>query len=341
MNFRTATFDAAVADFKALCPGHLQMLTYGQFYVLNRTLDDLKAQIEADLRANLRLAFLPPGELDNAIRFFHTKLSEAIGDINVSQIMQMLDLIEIGGDMAAIRAMFAPSASDAADAHSRFNAIWPTPDIPGGPLFFGTARFGIAKAAFEFEKTKCFDVLRAFARKAQRKRGVSSLPPAVVISEGAIAGATLAGPPAAGAAVVPQQTIKYTVPLAGIVARIKASLAARALVHCGLLSGASHEHSSFPQPEHHVLVFAHDVVNGQDAFVFWDPDAGRSNIASTGWGRGFGVLFVPGTRFSTAFDDADLTAIDRDSRNLQTFGDHLGDTRRHCYQVYFLQTLPH
>jgi uncharacterized protein YcgI (DUF1989 family) len=37
--------------------------------------------------------------------------------------------------------------------------------------------FNSALAAFQLEKTKCFDVLRAFARKLHKKRGMTALPP--------------------------------------------------------------------------------------------------------------------------------------------------------------------
>lgn len=339
MNFRTPKLDAAVADFKALCAGHPQMFTYGQFYVLNRTIDDLKVEIESALRNNVRLMFLPPGQLDNAVKFFNTKLSQEIHKISVAEIAGMLDLIEVGGDMASIRAMLPQSATDAAEAQTRYNTVWGSPDIQGGPVWFGRPTLGIAQAAHQLEKVKCFDVLRAFARKAQHKRGVTALPATVKISEGAVAGAHVSGPPAGGGDEVPQQLIKYTAPLSSTTARIKAALDAKAFVHCGLLSGASHERSAFPQPEHHVLVFGYDTINVQDAFVFWDPDTARSNIASTGWGFGFGVLFASATRLSTAFDDGDLTAIQR-NKHADTFGDHVNDTRRHCYQVYFVQTLP-
>ena len=127
---------------------------------------------------------------------------------------------------------------------------------------------------------------------------------------------------------------------------MKAAIDAGGFVHCGVLSGALHEHSKFGSPEHHILVFAYDSIDGQDAFLFWDPDAAKSNIASTksaanpqGWGEGFGVLFSRMGRLTTAFDDADLAAIDRHEK-AKTFGDHTNETLRHCYQVYQLFTLP-
>jgi hypothetical protein len=91
-------------------------------------------------------------------------------------------------------------------------------------------------------------------------------------------------------------------------------------------------------PEHFVLAFAHDVVDGKDAFLFWDPDAQRSQITSTNWGPGFGCLFSTAGRLSTAVDDADLTNIVNDPKSDKD-GDHLSDQRRHRYQVYWVKTL--
>jgi hypothetical protein len=341
VTFSTPALETALSQFKALCSGHEQLFQYGQFYVTNRTIDDLLATIETELRANLRFQFLPPDQLNNAITFFKTALRSPVTEINVSRITAMLDVIEVGGDLASIRALFAPNAADAAEAQRRYTAVWSTDDVGGGPLFFGAARLGIAQAAYQIEKVKCFDVLRAFARKLVKKRGFGGLPAAAKYAEGALAGAAVSGPPAGNAADVPQQTIKYGAPaaLASAQTRMKAAIDAGGYVQCGLLSGVSHDMSVFPNPEHYVMAFAHDTVAGQNAFLFWDPDAARSNIASTSWGRGFGVLFGSGTRLSTAADDADLTAIDR-TRASATFGDHVNETRRHCYQVYYLQTLP-
>jgi hypothetical protein len=120
---------------------------------------------------------------------------------------------------------------------------------------------------------------------------------------------------------------------------MRAALDERGFVHCGVLSGARHERSAFPNPEHHILVFAYDTLDGHDAFLFWDPDSARSNIKSTSWGPGFGVLFSRAGRLCTGVDDADLADIER-TKGALFEGDHLRDDRRHSYQVYSLFTLP-
>jgi hypothetical protein len=156
-----------------------------------------------------------------------------------------------------------------------------------------------------------------------------------------MAGATVRQVKAASGTETAREDVAHATParLPDIVARMKAVVDNDGYVHCGLLSGAKHEMSKFPQPEHHVLVFAYDTVGGLDAFLFWDPDAARSNIQSTSWGPGFGVLFATPRRLSTAFDDADFDQVVLDAKS-PLHGDHRNDTRRHFYQVYYLQSLP-
>jgi hypothetical protein len=341
VNFKTPKLDAAVTAFKALFGSHTQLFRYGQFYVTKRTLDDLFAAIEGDLRGNPLLS-LQPDQLENLIRFFKAKLSVPVMSVAVPVIMQMLDLVEHNGDMAFIRSLFQPSGADRANAQRDFEAIWSRPDIPSSPLWSGTtSSLGKVQAAFQLERDKCFQVLRAMARKLVTQRGITGLPAASILSEGAVGGAFVHDTVPGTQTQVPQQTIRYQSPagLAAAIARMKAAIDAGGYVHCGVLSGARHENSVFPQPEHHVLVFAYDRIDGQDAFLFWDPDASHSNIDGTGWGDGFGVLLGTTGRLSTAIDAADLSKVDRD-KDSPNFGDHLDQVRRHCYQVYYLQTLP-
>jgi hypothetical protein len=63
------------------------MFRHGQFYVHNRMLTQLSEQIETALRNNIRFQFAPE-QLENAIRFFTTKLDES--PIPLSQILEML-----------------------------------------------------------------------------------------------------------------------------------------------------------------------------------------------------------------------------------------------------------
>lgn len=82
------------------------------------------------------------------------------------------------------------------------------------------------------------------------------------------------------------------------------------------------------------MLFAYGTAGGADAFLFWDPDAQATNIAShPAWGQGFGCMFVTADRFSTAIDAADLVAVDKD-------GNHINEPLRHRYQIFYLLTLP-
>lgn len=347
MNFATPKFDKAVADLKALCGTHPQLFRYGQFYVTRRTMDDLLAQITTDLSANLRF-ILAPDQLPNVLAFFKAKLSGAAMDVNVVAIMNMLNLIEVDGDMAAIRAMFVPTKLDQAHAQSDFNDVWANDNISAAPGLSGSpASLGKAQAAAKLERDRCWQVLRAFAAKLLKKRPVVHLARTAILSEAVVGGAqpqqTAPGVPASlgVAEILARQTLVYTQPsiLSAAAQRMRDALNAGGFVHCGVLSGALHEHSVFPKPEHHILVFAHDTVDGQEAFLFWDPDAAHSNIAATGWGSGFGVLFSRNGRLCTGIDDADLADIER-TKNVKHEGNHLRDTLRHSYQVYTLETLP-
>jgi len=342
MNFKTPKLDAAVTAFKALHGGHHQLYEHGQFYVTKRTMIDLTGTIETEIRGNLRLA-MQPAQVEGAISFFRSKLlSGPVMSVSVAAITQVLDLIEHNGDMATIRVMFKPTAADRANAQRDFDAIWSHPGIPAAPLLsISPPSLGKAQAAFKLELDRCFQVLRTLASKLLEKRGITSLPAPATISDGAVGGAFVHDTAAGTATEVPRQTIRYNqaATLAAAMARMKAAIDAGGYVHCGVLSGARHEHSAFPQPEHHVLVFAHDRIDDQDAFLFWDPDTGHSSIDTTGWGAGFGVLLGTATRLSTAISGTDLTRINRVKESAD-FGDHLDDKQRHCYQVYFLQTLP-
>lgn len=347
MGFATSKFNQAVADLKALCGTHTQLFQYGQFYVTRRTMDDLLGQIVTELSGNLRFV-LAPDQLENAKAFFKARLSVAAMDVNVASIMNMLNLIEMNGDMAAIRAMFTPTKLDQAHAQADIDAVWSNTNISAAPAFSGSpASLGKAQAAFKLEKSACFRVLRSFAAKLLKKRGGTRLLPTVIVSELTVAGAsvkqTAAGVPASPgvAEIIARETLDYARPavLSAAATRMRAALDAGGFVHCGVLSGARHERSVFPNPEHHILVFAYDAVDGQDAFLFWDPDAARSNISATSWGSGFGVLFSRTGGLCTGVDDADLADIER-TKDANNEGDHLRDTRRHSYQVYSLQTLP-
>jgi hypothetical protein len=179
------------------------------------------------------------------------------------------------------------------------------------------------------------------AQKLAKKQGTTYIAADKRISMGTIAGAVITEEPAGPKPALAQQTIKYTNDsvLVKLVGSMRAAIDAGGTVLCGVLSGVRQDQSLFPQPEHYIVVFGYGAINGVDAFVFWDPDALRSNIASTATGPGFGWLFhLPG-RLSTGLDEGDLKAIGRNPSSA-TVGDHLQEPRRHCYQVYYVRTMP-
>jgi hypothetical protein len=94
-----------------------------------------------------------------------------------------------------------------------------------------------------------------------------------------------------------------------------------------------------PRPEHYILIFAYEYIEGVPVFLFWDPDAIVSNWYSnlnnnaSKWGQGFGCLFGLETHFSTAFDENDFIGVDPN-------GNHLLKRIRHRYQVYNVGSYP-
>jgi hypothetical protein len=322
----TDKLDKAVARFKAACGDHKKLYDYGQFYVTYRTRDDLLEQIKTELNAKLRIS---TDDLKDDIEFFEGKLAWPPVYVDLPGIMGKLSNIERNGDMAAIRAMFTASEADRANAQSDFNALWSRKEFPEYPLWAGIASLQKEQGAWKIEKDRCWQVLRSFAGMHLKKNNVSSLPAPVQISMSLLAGARLED-------VSPkrQEVIYQSGPgLATAVARMKDVIDANGYVHCGVLSGLTHDQSKFPQPEHHILAFAYDSVEGQNAFLFWDPDAFATEIKSLSWGRGFGLLFSRAGRLCTGIDDADLADLDE-------FGGHTREPHRHCYQVYTLQSLP-
>jgi hypothetical protein len=353
MALNTQKLDDAVAAFKKVCDPHSQLYQYGQFYVTRLTIDVLLGQIETDLKSNMRFQLFPD-KVKPVMDFFRAKLMKvSVPNVDVPVIMAMLDGLDNNGDMAAIKAMFKPRKDDRASAQSAFDTLWSSKDLPTGPPYVAFASLQMAQAAFEIENDKCWHVLREFARMLLKKRAIGPLPPAARLSNYKLAGAFLKDiSPQRQEVVYPSQP-----DLTAAVTKMKAVIDnfempvidAGGYVHCGLLSGATHNRSKFPQPEHHILVFAYDTVEGEDRFLFWDPDAARSDIVSTrknpddpktGWGPGFGLLFSRTGRLCTGIDDVDLAGLDLDPKS-EFFGDHnTREPRRHCYQVYTVQSLP-
>lgn len=342
--FLTPQFKASVDRFKSYFKGS-QIVNYGQFYVTESIRTGIKTVISDTVHSTAGGIFSADGgqRLISALEPYVEGIP--FDDVDVSAVNDILDQYD-QGDLGVIRQMFtasAPTAADATAVANAFNVLWTSPSSPGLDAIFvtGSPTLPLGKAAQALEKTKCFPVAQGMAQKLARKQGTSYIAADRRISMGTIAGAVVTEGPAGTKSAVAQQTINYTNDsvLAKLAGSMRAAIDAGGTVLCGVLSGVRQDKNLFTQPEHYILVFGYGPINGIDAFVFWDPDALRSDISSAATNPGIGWLFhLPG-RLSTALDESDLKAIDRNPSSA-TFGDHLQEPRRHCYQVYYVRTLP-
>jgi hypothetical protein len=124
--------------------------------------------------------------------------------------------------------------------------------------------------------------------------------------------------------------IKYSESkLANAINKTKAVLTAGGYVLAGCVSGLIQD-PDHPPVEHYILIFGFEG----DRFLFWDPDVSVTDIAiyADSLPSPIGLLYYksgPGSRFSTAEDDADLTDLDGD-------GMHNRHPKRKRYQVVLL-----
>jgi len=344
VTFLTPQFKTSIDRFKGYFKDS-QITKFGQFYVT----ESIRAAIEQVISDTVQSTAEGIFSADKGDRITSALWPYIDGipfdDIDVSAVNDVLDQYD-QGDLGVIRQMFtatAPTTADATAVSNAFNVLWTSPSSPGLDAIFvtGSPTVPRGRAAQALEKTKCFPVAQGMAQKLARKQGTTYLAADKRISMGTIAGAVVTEGPAGPKPALAQQTIKYTNDsvLVKLVGSMRGAIDAGGTVLCGVLSGVRQDKNLFTQPEHYILVFGYGAINGVDAFVFWDPDALHSNIASAATGQGFGWLFhLPG-RLSTGLDEGDLRAIDRNPSSA-TFGDHLQEPRRHCYQVYYVRTMP-
>ena len=344
VTFLTPEFKAAVDRFKGYFKDS-SIVGFGQFYITESIRAGIDQVIADTVESSVGEIFSADGgkQLESTLWSYVDGIP--VDNIDVAAVNHILDQFDYG-DLGAIRQMFpgtAPTAADADAVASAFNVLWASPTSPGLDAIFvsGSPTVNLARAAQALEKTKCFAVAQGMAQKLAKKQGTTHIAADKRISMGTIAGAVVTEEPAGPKPALAQQTIKYTNDsvLVKLVGSMRAAIDAGGTVVCGVLSGVRQDQNLFTQPEHYILVFGYGAINGIDAFVFWDPDALRSNIASAASGAGIGWLFhLPG-RLSTGLDEGDLKAIDRNPLSA-TFGDHLQEPRRHCYQVYYVRTMP-
>lgn len=340
MTFSTPKLDHAIQDFKTLFNNHKELYLFGQFYLHNRYFDQLIAEIEITLKGN-PFFMLNPNLLDAPLKLIKDFLSlpAQLNEQNINAFLKNID--PVGRFTSSLKQILLPGPPDLDAVKRDYAMIWSSSEIGNGLPWLGMTSLPKYIAAYKFEKDKCFDTVRSFTRKLLKARGITTIPSNAKISDGAIAHASIKKSfkdPDTG---VISDVIVYGAPAAFsiLLPKIKEAINKKCVVQCGVASGVFHEHSSFPTPEHYILIFEYDTVDGKDMFLFWDPDAGSSNIGSTNWGRGFGCLFFESGRLSTAINNTDFFNIMTDNQS-QFWGDHLSEPRRHRYQVYYLQTLP-
>lgn len=344
MAFTTNKLDDAVAAFKAIFAGDPDLYLSGQFYLTNRYLNDILSAVRTDLQAQLQF-ILAPELVEPTLGQFRSLLEGLLDPIRDATSLQIIaqSLAQLAQTLVpdtVLTGMFTPGAPDVAGVKTDHNTVWSPSSVAAAPPFLTTT---VRKfmAARPFEKDNCFVTCTAFARKLQTARAIPTVQPANRISDGQVAQATVTRlqDPASGiASDVVQFNPTQLSPLSG---RLKAAITAHAVLRCGVLSGAFHEQSVFPIPEHFILVFDFDVLDSTDVFVFWDPDAAVTQVAGVPWGRAFDLLFAGSSRISTARDDADLFRVETDKNKTLLFGSHLGEPLlRHRYQPYSFQTLP-
>lgn len=343
MTFSTPKLDKDVQDFKNLFMNHKELYLYGQFYLHNRHFDQLIAEIKITLKGHPFFMFNPnPKLLDESLNFIMDFLNSPVDELteqNINLFLKNIDPTNIY--TSDLKKILAPGPLDLDAVKRDYAMIWSTSEIGNAPPWLGMSSLPKYIASYKFEKDKCFDTVRSFTRKLLKARSITTIPSNAKISDGAIAHASIKKSfkdPGSG---VISDVIVYGEPAAFsiLIPKIKEAINKKCVVQCGVASGVFHEQSSFPNPEHYILIFGYDTVDGKDMFLFWDPDAVRSNIGATNWGRGFGCLFFKSGRLSTAIDNTDFFNIMTDKKNL-FWGDHLSEARRHRYQVYYLQTLP-
>ncbi|HFJ9279604.1 hypothetical protein AT278_29745 [Bacillus cereus] len=341
MNFSIPKLDSAVQDFKNLFTNHKELYLYGQFYLHNRYFDQLIAEIKIALQGTPYFMFNPnPNLLDNTLKLIKDFLrlpANQLTEQTINDYFKMLD--PTGSFTSSLKQILLPGPPDLNAVKQDYAMIWSSSQIGSG-LPWLTSSFRKYLASYNFEKDKCFDTVRSLSRKLLNARGITKIPSNAKISDGAIAQTSLKKSfkdPGSG---VISDVIVYQAPavFSILLPKIKMAIDAKCVVQCGVLSGVFAP-SSFPNPEHYILIFGYDTFDGKDVFLFWDPDAVRSNIGSTIWGRGFGCLFFQSKRFSTAIDNTDFFNIQIDAQS-DFFGDHLSEPRRHRYQAYSLQTRP-
>jgi hypothetical protein len=312
--------ETAVTNFKNTFSASPSLITNGQFQVTDATIIAVLRRVDAE--------FTRVGAVDSEVRAaFDSFKRDSTDQATADAVLATIKRKGLEATFPETVKVFSPDpGATSAWANGMFNTIWGSNAIAAVPAIPDPTAQKI-RAANVMEQDKCHKTTVRMGQKLLAARGSTLTRIPSNYSAGQIANAQLRKQTA------DRQTVVYDQgQLDAAVDKIKDALSHGYLYKIGVLSGLNHEDSGprFPNPEHWLLVFAHDNA---DTFVFWDSDAVRSDIGTFNWGRGFGLLFHKFGRFSTAMDDPDFNTLYRD-------GNHVLFQSRHRYQAYLADPIP-
>lgn len=335
---RSTKFNAAIAAMRADFSADPMLVERGQFYVTTRNAIELDRQFEAafDASPEARALGLDKARALEALRALHDAAVQRALHPSFEPLIDAL-LLPLGGRAGGLGRFFTRSGTEAAWAKSAFDNVWNTTAIPpAATTTFASPTIYKSNAAYKLEADRCFLSSSAMANKLIARRGLRR--PAAPINSGRLANVSAAGDNFT--------IVGYASPaaLAAEVGKISAALnvAPGAVVRVGVLSGLNDQgriilglpSNRLPNPEHYLLLLAHESIGGKDCFLFWDPDAAVTNLQPS-WGSGFGLLFHEPGRFRTAFDDSDDAPL-----QVTPEGKHASSGTRKRYQVLSAISLP-
>jgi hypothetical protein len=315
--------DDAVDDFKQVFKGNPNLYRYGMFDLRESCRDAVDALLDRELDPARRFNKLT---YDFIIAYESWQRDKA----DPARIRKVFRVLEADKSLAAnlptAYSVFRPDPDGGDSWASReYLGIWSSDTIPAAYSGSGVASPTATKIAsadrLERGKGKCYATTRKMAARYLFAKGTPKPPWG---QQELVANARLSQ---SGEFILYDET-----QLDKFRSYLIEGLSRGVVYTLGVLSGTSHDKSKFPDPEHWLLLYSHGP--GTNAFGFWDSDGQFSSLdpggtANIGWGRGFGVLFFQGGRFSTAYDPADFTRIDA--------GNHIDNPTRHRYQVYLYE----
>lgn len=315
-------FDTQVDEFKKLFASSMDVVEGGQFAVTNSLIGERSYDIDTELTA----AGKPPA-IKAALKAYTDVDTISDYRARANDALKAIKDAKLEGSFPITTKMLSPDPEATAQwAAQKYSSVWTSPGMTNVPYGILVTADKI-KVMYDYEKDKCYRTAQSMGAKTVLAKASGLKSKSTNYSGGQIAGARIAS----GGT---RDIIKYgsSQSLDSAVSAIVSAMSAGYAYVFGVLSGVQLE-TAWPNPEHYVLVFAQGTLNGKQAFLFWDPDAGVTRIKSRGWGFGFGLIFHADGHLSTAEDQSDLDNVNAD-------GDHVNNTDRHCYQVFLAAPSP-